>query len=187
MTTNHNDQSIQIVKTWFDKAKSGVESHKYFDGFISLWVSFNCFFVAEFYSEAKTQSRRSEPSERDYLKIIYTKQEYETKYLELLNNQDFRNKINKFYNYLNGESYIVHFKGKVADMRPNHQTESKAQPFENINNFEQFIMVVYQIRCNLFHGNKSPHNDGDVQLVESIFETFLMFIEKIYNFEGYLC
>jgi len=47
-------------------------------------------------------------------------------------------------------------------------------------------MIVYQIRCNLFHGNKSPERDGDVMLVKSIFKSFFMFLTKIYEKEEYI-
>ncbi len=188
MSNNQNYQSKQIVKTWFERAKKGNKLYNYFDRFISLWVSFNCFFVSEFYKTAKNDSGAREPSEKDYLRIIYTEKNYKNKYSELLNqNKKFKDELNTFFKYLNGSGYITHFKGKVADMRPNRRTEINAQSFENLNNFKQFILVVYQIRCNLFHGNKNPDANGDIKLVESIFKSFIIFIEEIYRMEGYLC
>jgi hypothetical protein len=151
-----------------------------------LWVSFNCFFVSEFYGSAKEKSKRREPSERDYLKLIWTKEEYKNQYKELLETGSFNHKITALYNCISGDNFITHFKGKVADMRPNRQIESMAQAFDDINNFEQFLSVVYQIRCNLFHGNKNPYSDADALLVEAAFNSLLVFLERIYALEGYL-
>ena len=53
---------------------------------------------------------------------------------------------------------------RIEDMRPNHRGEYK--DLQDISNFNQVIDFIYQIRCNLFHGQKSPANDKDSTLVE---------------------
>lgn len=60
---------------------------------------------------------------------------------------------------LNGLKLI----GRVEDMRPNHRGEYVY--FTDIENFEQIVRFLYQIRCNLFHGGKSPVNTNDQRLV----------------------
>ncbi len=50
---------------------------------------------------------------------------------------------------------MTHFRGRVADMRPNRLSEEYGAEFNDVNDFSQFVKVVYQIRCNIFHGNKS--------------------------------
>jgi hypothetical protein len=52
----------------------------------------------------------------------------------------------------------------VEDMRPNHRGEYKA--LNDINSLEEVVNFIYQIRCNLFHGSKSPMADRDAQLVD---------------------
>ncbi|SRR5260221_10919389 len=52
----------------------------------------------------------------------------------------------------------------VEDMRPNHRGEYKE--LADIDNLEEVIMFIYQIRCNLFHGSKDPINNRDTNLVE---------------------
>lgn len=59
---------------------------------------------------------------------------------------------------LNGLKVI----GQVEDMRPNHRGEFV---FLNDDDFESVIKFLYQIRCNLFHGGKSPVNSNDKRLV----------------------
>lgn len=53
--------------------------------------------------------------------------------------------------------------GKVEDMRPNHRGEYVY--FNDAESFEQVMRFIYQVRCNLFHGGKSPVNTNDKRLV----------------------
>lgn len=53
--------------------------------------------------------------------------------------------------------------GKVEDMRPRHRGEYKY--LTDINNFDEVMEFIYQIRCNLFHGGKSYVNTNDKNLV----------------------
>lgn len=53
--------------------------------------------------------------------------------------------------------------GRVEDMRPSHRGEYVY--FNDVENFEQIMRFIYQIRCNLFHGGKSPVNTNDRRLV----------------------
>jgi len=53
--------------------------------------------------------------------------------------------------------------GQVEDMRPAHRGEYKY--LSDVNNFTEVIEFIYQIRCNLFHGGKSPVNAHDKRLV----------------------
>jgi len=52
----------------------------------------------------------------------------------------------------------------IEDMRPNHRGDFVN--LQNIENFEEVIRFIYQIRCNLFHGAKSPANVRDKNLVD---------------------
>lgn len=52
----------------------------------------------------------------------------------------------------------------IYDMRPNHS--NKKRELNDITNLDEIIWFIYQIRCNLFHGAKSPANTKDRGLVE---------------------
>ena len=52
----------------------------------------------------------------------------------------------------------------IEDMRPRHRGQYKK--INDINNIEEVIHFIYQIRCNLFHGSKDPMNSRDANLVE---------------------
>jgi len=53
-------------------------------------------------------------------------------------------------------------KGSIRDMRPSHNGEASLNQIDNLN---ELIEVIYQIRCNLFHGSKNPNNPNDASLV----------------------
>ena len=64
-----------------------------------------------------------------------------------------------FQSWLNGLLRI----GRVEDMRPRHRGEYIE--LSDISDFEQVVRFIYQIRCNLFHGGKSPVDTNDARLV----------------------
>ena len=52
----------------------------------------------------------------------------------------------------------------IEDMRPNHRGQYRE--LRNINNLDEVVYFIYQVRCNLFHGSKSPMNSRDTELVD---------------------
>ena len=52
----------------------------------------------------------------------------------------------------------------IEDARPNHRREYKV--LRDINNLEEVVHFIYQIRCNLFHGSKNPMDRRDAELVD---------------------
>ena len=64
------------------------------------------------------------------------------------------------------KSWLTGLKGRspVEDMRPSHRGEKVC--LNDIENLEEVIRFIYQIRCNLFHGSKNPMNSKDANLVD---------------------
>lgn len=52
---------------------------------------------------------------------------------------------------------------------------------ENIYDFTKFINVIYQIRCNFFHGDKIPFDPEDEKLVLWAYKAFLYFWKYVLN------
>lgn len=172
----------KIIESWFYKANSNGEP---FDNFIALWISFNGFYTSsKRYNQARKLTTQKNIPEYLYLESFCSEKKYQNIYFDLLKNtKSFEDYLNYFLKLLEK----TRFKGKIADLRPDMRNdESAAKPFSNINNFEQFISISYQIRCNLFHGNKSSSDDGDKDIVNAILEPFKQFLEKVYENEGYL-
>jgi hypothetical protein len=66
----------------------------------------------------------------------------------------------KFQSWLNG----LLNESPIDDMRPS-QRNIHTVTLSDTSDFSQVIQFIYQIRCNLFHGGKSPVNARDKQLV----------------------
>jgi hypothetical protein len=79
----------------------------------------------------------------------------------------------KFRSWLNGLAKI----GTVKDMTPGSHDYKK---LNDIADFEQVILFIYQIRCNLFHGGKSPVNKNDRRLVSLSAKILERWIEWAY-------
>jgi hypothetical protein len=55
--------------------------------------------------------------------------------------------------------------GQVEDMHPKRR--GRIVYLKSVDDFDQVIDFIYQIRCNLFHGGKSYMNTNDTRLVTS--------------------
>ena len=194
MSNNYNLNSRKIVKEWYDKSKTSLNSNKPFDNFIYLWISFNCFFISEFYDKAYEKRNESiingnkeeEPSESNYLSVFCEDPKYIKIYSDLVQKSDsFKSSLESFKNSLQNKEFNM-YSGRVADLRPNKRKRSHAKKFKDITSFKQFIFVTYQIRCNLFHGNKNPSCDNDIKIVQAIFDPFFKLLTEIYKKEAYL-
>lgn len=86
---------------------------------------------------------------------------------------------NKFENFkitFNNNSELT--KQQILDMRTNKNSKLyKLEDVENGNIVSIFLMI-YQIRCNLFHGGKELYVDRNKKLVKEANEILKQFLEK---------
>lgn len=70
-----------------------------------------------------------------------------------------------FWNSSETRSWLNNLKSlsPVMDMRPNHQ--NRFVELKDIDNLNEVILFIYQIRCNLFHGAKNPADSRDRSVV----------------------
>lgn len=64
------------------------------------------------------------------------------------------------------KSWLANLKNlsPIEDMRPNHQGGEVC--LNDIENLQEVVEFIYQIRCNLFHGAKNPMDNKDQTLVD---------------------
>jgi hypothetical protein len=72
----------------------------------------------------------------------------------------------------------------VEDLQSRDISKRKYLNFNNNNNLEAYLMVIYQIRCNFFHGDKIPFDPDDTNLVEWAFYSFKDFWGKYLSYSN---
>ena len=132
--------------------------------FAMLWFSFN-----SYYSERYMHIGR----ETD--KITEFAKDNEHLYKDLKeNDKEFKNVINEFMNTKEDD------RKEVKDMRPRNarQRNRSAKFNSHQNSCEDFFTVLYQIRCNFFHGGKLPFYEEDKKLIQWAFKYFNIFWKR---------
>src|ERR1035437_5122779 len=135
-----------LIVRWYARSqKHQTKSFNIFDKIISLWVAFNSWgtFVTK-----QSNDRKMIDELRNNKKLLDS-------YAVLKREDKFRNDISGFARY------------GILDMRPSY--EDRRTRIENQNDFGQILDAVYQVRCNLFHGQKDIMNPHDRELVELSF------------------
>ncbi len=137
---------------------------------------------------------------------IFNTQEYEDWFKFAMIWFYFNNYFNKRYSHVNGEknkiiefakdnnsyysnsffnqSILDDFKTKDSDGNKTYvvnmqNTTQKAYFDVEHKSCEDFFKVLYQIRCNFFHGDKQPSNQYDKELVKWAAKILLLFLKGV--------
>lgn len=123
--------------------------------FAILWISFESYLNQEY--------------DRDKLKEF--KKDNTEFYMELLENDYFKKGLLEFANTKTEggkREYVENIKvGRRGEKTYFRETDIEC--------FGKFIAVIYQIRCNFFHGDKRPLEPDDRKLVEWAYNSFSFF------------
>jgi hypothetical protein len=134
----------KLIIDWFERSQTRRATNlTLFDRFISLWFAFNGWgtFIT------------NEDADRTMINHLRTNSELMASFRVFVENDpEFLSKVKRLTEY------------KVLDMRPGHEGESKS--VSDVNSWSEVLEVIYQIRCNLFHGRKSETEAYDRELVE---------------------
>lgn len=149
------------IKKWFERSQMDKQEDNYdnFDKFIALWIAFN-----------------------GWANIKTTK----------TNDQDWIEEVSKSGSVLDGnykklQDHNSNFKSNVEalkkaapvyDMRY-PADRSKAKEINNIENLGEVLDVIYQIRCNLFHGAKGLKDERDNNLVKLAYDILTELFKEI--------
>lgn len=133
-----NISKQELIVRWYNRSqKRRTKAFTIFDQFISLWVAFNSWgtFVTK-------QSK-----DRDMINTIKNNKVLVDRYDSLIKDDQFKNDISRLAKY------------GILDMRPGY--EDRLTQIQDQNDFGQVLDAIYQVRCNLFHGQKDimiPHD-----------------------------
>jgi len=154
-----------FTRKWLERAERKEHSATIdkADKFISLWIAFNGWMRQEFGEDV---------FDGVLIKKVKRKRKMKRTFNELKVDD------NKFSSYLNSLS-----KYRVVNMK---EPENKAKSKIYDGTFGSLIDVLYQIRCNLFHGRKlMKKNEIDIQLVHLAFDILHpLFKRYLENHEG---
>jgi len=154
------DQKTKI-KEWYVQSLQ-----EQFNPFIKLWIAFNGWYKDKF-PDARTDRISIEKCKQDIELLSYYQRSFST---------------NEFCNYLN-------ILGSELDKKPlENLTRSRNKKLQIIhfldNSSEAFgiyLDVIYRVRCNLFHCEKSPSSERDKLLIECSFKTLSLIMKQIIN------
>ena len=145
-----------FTEKWLQRAERGKEYIDDGDRFISLWIAFNGWMKGEFGEAVKDLTLVKRVKESGEVQQIFENMKNDKKFGELLQQLS---------------TYTV------ADMRyPNDS--SRLKRYES--NLASLMDVLYQVRCNLFHGRKDIEEDKkDFQLICLSYRILLPFLKHL--------
>lgn len=132
------------AREWLDRGRQTTDP---LDAFTCFWRAFNNLY-----------SPIGQGQERDKIKIFLHQQLSEAQAMEILQSN------------ADGVSYLL--SQPVIDMRgTGKNTMPNIQAFciavDSHAKLQELFMIIYQVRCNLEHGEKSPSRERDIKLCES--------------------
>jgi len=135
-----DDEALaRLVRKWFDRSKGGrTNLNEPHDKFICLWIAFNA------WGARKT----NEDKDGKMIKLLKKDSELRASYERCKKDPEFRD--------------------KVAEREGDRIYDDRYGTFVSLDDgmsFRSVLGVIYQIRCNLFHGRKVPDNVRDLELV----------------------
>lgn len=157
---NFEEKAYTLIKGWHGiSSGEKVESVDVFFQFMASWVSFNALY--NWYSKNKSIS-----GDKKKLKCFASDNEKARNvHKELLDENDsYRNSVG-----------VLKARG-IIDV-----TTNKPVLITDETNFEQVVLCVYQVRNNLFHGDKLVGNDRDEQVVSASYTIISSILRKYLN------
>jgi hypothetical protein len=149
-----------FIEKWLQRAERGQEYIDDGDRFISLWIAFNSWLKKEFGK-----------AEKDFtlIKRIKDSPKVQAAFENMKNEEEFAQLLHQ-----------LKVRSPVVDMRfPDNS--AKVKSYEG--DLGSLMEVLYLVRCNLFHGQKSAEeNNRDFELVVLSYHVLLPFFKKLlYN------
>jgi len=126
-------------------------------------------------------------SERYTEDIIFSQfaRHYRSRYNELLQQPHFEEAVKTFRNLLakNGRWYVVNM-ARSDDYDPKGDYDTMVQrniiiPFDNYQDLTELKNALYQVRCNVFHGEKVPGEFNDDRIVKAAYPVLHAIMEAL--------
>lgn len=155
----HSEIMDERIKKWFKKSQNSITIDDNFDRFIALWIAFNG------WTNIETNKTDDSKWIKEVSKSGGVLGENYRRLLE--DNSNFKPKVK-----------ALKEAAPVYDMRYLNDS-NKAKEISNIENLGEVLEVIYQIRCNLFHGAKDLEDERDHDLVKLAYDILTELFKKI--------
>lgn len=148
-----------FTEEWLKRSKRKQECVDDADRFISLWIAFNGWMKGRFGEPVKDSTLIKRVKEFEDIIDVFNNLK--------TNDQDFAKNLDEIGKY------------SVLDMR---HTDDRDRQKRYDGTFESLIEVIYQVRCNLFHGRKGTReNEKDLELIRLSHNILLPLFEEYLN------
>jgi hypothetical protein len=173
-----------LVFAWHQKARSAAkrQHHDSFDAFMRLWIGFNQWAMrvteADFDADMIRKLAESPALNRAFAKLLAGDREMQTyvkvfaAFWPIFNVKDLRKKgLRHQHLELPRPGYVT--KMREADV----QHAPRGNLDRNKPSWDHTIRAIYQVRCNLIHGEKGDSSE-DYNIVEGAYRVLLSFVER---------
>jgi hypothetical protein len=174
-----------LVTLWHQRAKyaDGDERYDSFDAFTRLWIGFNQWGMrvteAETDAEMVRTLAQSPKMNKAFAELLANDGQTSTyakvfaKMWPIFNVKDIRKKgLRGQFSDLERSEYIKKMRSRHVQHRPVGSFD-RERP-----SWGQTIWAIYQVRCNLLHGEKGDASE-DYYIVEGAYRTLLSFIDSV--------
>ena len=148
--------NTDYIEKWVEKSR---DEHDYFDKFVYGFFAFNALY-SEFYLETNDERRAIKEFLDDHF-------------------ENCRQGLKKIFDLPEYQYFCD--RNPIRDMRHNVISQFAREDLERIKeriprkSTKSMLMILYQIRCNLFHGDKSFANINDQEIMKNASELLLQY------------
>jgi hypothetical protein len=148
------DQVNSLVRSWLARARGEkVAEFTPFDSFLALWIAFN----------AWAMFRTGARSDRAMINRLGADNALRSRHCLLMNEASYK-------------LAVSHLKS-LTPVRDTRQNPEAPVAINDEQSWGDIITVIYRIRCNLFHGRKSPEASRSLELVQAAYAVLMGFLD----------
>ena len=188
---NLHIEGKRLIEQWLQRAIDEEQSHdgSPFEAFIFLWFSFNGFAACVTGQDRDAEIIRRTANCSDlrtrFSRLLAEDEDFGRKAAQfaelwpIFKAQDVRTRGLAYSGVHSRPELIEHyFSGPHVHHQPecfeHHRERGQQVPLD----WPHTLNAVYRVRCNLFHGEKSPTSEMDVRIVAAAFSVFSTFLVR---------
>lgn len=154
-------------KSWLDFLEHGLYNEESpFLRFAILWLSFNAYLNEEYGKKIR--------GDKNKVLEFAKNEQVGNLYKDLLKDPNF-NKVFSDFKIIKG------YKGLFIEDMLSRKEDNRKFFDDNYKSIKDYLIVIYQIRCNFFHGDKIPSDPDDKKLIEWAYKYFYILWKEYLN------